>query len=94
MIIIAGEITVKPETTDDFREKLLAHRENSMAQDGCRGFDIAEVHDTKGVFLVWECYVDEDAFEAHKTAPFMAEFREQTKDLVTGFKLVAGDLLR
>lgn len=94
MIVIAVEITVKPELTDEFREKLLKHRENSMEQDSCRGFDISEVHDAKGVFLIWECYADEDGFDAHKKAPFMAEFQNATQGMITGRKMVAGDLLR
>lgn len=91
MYVVAVNLVVAPENADRFADRLKRHAENSLTQEGCIGFSVSRDHAEPGSFHLWEVYRDADAFEAHKNADFMAEFREFSAPLLLNRVLATGD---
>jgi quinol monooxygenase YgiN len=93
MYVVAVNLVVAPDNADAFAERLKLHAKNSLTQSGCVGFSVSRDHDQAGSFHLWEVYTDADAFEEHKNADFMAEFREFSTPLVINRVLATGELI-
>lgn len=91
MLVIAVKLVVAPENAEKFEARLKQHAENSKTQEGCVGFVVAADRAQKGAYNLWETYKDDDAFQEHVNADFMADFREFSKDLVIERVLAQGD---
>jgi len=91
MYVVAVNLVVAPENADGFADRLKQHAKNSLTQEGCLGFSVSRDHDTPGSFHLWEVYKDADAFEEHKNADFMADFREYSTPLVLNRVLATGE---
>ncbi len=82
MFISAVHVHVKPDRVDDFKAMIHANHLGSIAEPGCLRFDVAQSKDDPTHFLLWECYVDEDAAAFHKTTPHYLAFKEQAPELM------------
>lgn len=82
MIVIAVKLVVAESDATAFEARLKQHAANSLTQDGCKGFLVARDQENPGAFQLWESYTDMAAFEEHKAADFMADFREFSTPLV------------
>ena len=91
MYIVAVNLVVDAAEADAFAERLKQHAQNSLTQAGCLGFSISRDHDAPASFHLWEVYKDADAFEEHKNADFMADFRDYSAPLVKTRVLATGD---
>ncbi len=96
MIVIHVDYRVKPECVEDFRDRLRRHAKNSLAEPGCRTFDVAQADDDAGRFFIWEIYTDDAAVKHHGEQASLAEFREAAGPMtvsreVAMAKLVSGD---
>ena len=93
MVIVAVEIIVDEAQADAFATAVAKHRENSLGDEGCLGFDVARDDRNPARFLIWETYHDAAAFEVHKNAPFLAAFRDATQGMVTSRDITVASLL-
>ncbi|MCR9174380.1 MAG: antibiotic biosynthesis monooxygenase [Alphaproteobacteria bacterium] len=91
MYVVAVNLVVAPENAAKFEERLKLHAKNSLTQSGCHAFSVSRDHDAAGSYHLWEVYKDADAFEEHKNADFMADFREFSGPLVLNRVLATGD---
>jgi quinol monooxygenase YgiN len=91
MYIVAVTLVVDPENADAFAERLKQHASNSLTQSGCLGFSVSRSHDNPASFNLWEVYKDADAFEEHKAADFMADFRDFSAPLLKERVLATGE---
>ena len=91
MYVVAVNLVVDPKDADAFADRLKQHAKNSLTQSGCLGFSVSADHDAPGSFHLWEVYKDADAFEEHKNADFMADFRDFSTPLVKNRVLATGD---
>jgi autoinducer 2-degrading protein len=82
MFIQLVRVHVKPDKVDTFRELIRANHEGSVREPGCLRFDVAQSKDDPTRFVLWECYVDEEANRFHKTTPHYLAFREAMGDLM------------
>ena len=67
--------TVAPENSDDFAKALEILEKESKAEDGCVLYAVYKVKETEGRYTVLESWADKEAFEAHRVAPHIAEFK-------------------
>ena len=93
MVIVAVELIVDETQADAFATAVAKHRENSLGDEGCLGFDVARDDANPARFLIWETYRDAAAFEVHKGAPFLAAFRDASQGMVTSRELTVATLL-
>lgn len=82
MFIAAVHVYVKPDKVDEFKRQIRANHLGSIAEPGCLRFDVAQSREDAGEFLLWECYVDEEAAAFHKTTPHYLAFKEQMPELM------------
>lgn len=75
--VVAVELLVKPEHTAAFRALIGRHAAASKGEEGCTLFEVAEVADDPGRFLLHEVYRDERAYADHRASAHYAHFREQ-----------------
>jgi autoinducer 2-degrading protein len=83
VFIAAVHVYVKPDKIDEFKEKIRANHEASIAEPGCLRFDVAQSKEDPTKFLLWEVYVDEAANKYHKTTPHYLAFKEQMPGLMS-----------
>jgi len=78
-----AHLRVRAEVVDQFKARLLRHASISVTQEpGCSRFDVHQERGDPTLFLLVESYVDEAAFEAHRTSPHYLAFREDVKEWV------------
>ena len=82
MFIAAVHVYIKPDKVDDFKQMIRANYLGSIAEPGCLRFDVAQSRDDPTEFLLWECYVDEAARDAHRATAHYQAFKAQAPELM------------
>ena len=83
MLLHTAHLRVHAEAVEPFRVRLLRHAHDSVTHEaGCTRFDVHQERGNPTLFLLFECYADEAAFELHRTSPHYLAFREDVKDWV------------
>ncbi len=80
MFVILGVRRVKPEYVDDYVKTMSEMTALAMAEPGCLRYDLLRDNDDPTVFILYECFVDEEAARAHQTAPAHDRWREMAAD--------------
>jgi (4S)-4-hydroxy-5-phosphonooxypentane-2,3-dione isomerase len=76
--VIVVEFRTLPGHADAFEQAVLGNARRSLADEpGCRQFDVCRRADEDGVFLLYERYDDEAAFQAHLASPHFKAFDRQ-----------------
>jgi quinol monooxygenase YgiN len=81
-LAIVGTIEVVPGRKEQLLPLLMAHRTRSLSEPGTLHFEVLAPQDEDSKVLVFEVYRDEDAFELHRSAPSIAQFRVETAGMV------------
>lgn len=95
MISVIATITVKPGCREEFLRLFNANVPNVLAENGCvEYFPAVDVDSGIGIqssdgesVVVIEKWNSLDALHAHLAAPHMKQYKEDTKDMVTGLSL-------
>ena len=87
-LAIVATIEVAPGKRDEVLPLLLAHRARSLRDEpGTLQFDVLVPREDASKLLLYEVYQDDAAFEAHRNARSIAQFREESAGL--GIKISA-----
>ena len=84
MHVTLVEINVKPDRIDDFLRVFTANHEGTIAEPGCRRFDVLQDPDDPTSFTIYEAFVDAAAVKAHKTTPHYLKVKAELEDIMTG----------
>lgn len=96
MIKVIAKITVKDECVNEFVKIFKANVPNVLAEDGCIEYVPAKDVDSglppqggvsENIITVVEAWESLDHLYAHLEAPHMLDYKEKTKDMVTGVEL-------
>ncbi|VIO78913.1 hypothetical protein CI1B_75860 [Bradyrhizobium ivorense] len=80
-LAIIATIDVAPGTRDKVLPLLMAHRTRSLKDEpGTLEFNVLVPRDDAAKLLLHEVYQDEAAFEAHRNAPSIAQFRKESAE--------------
>ncbi len=83
MLVIAAEISVKPDQIDAFKDLIAWQAESSVAEEpGCQQFDVCQAEWDPNQFLLYEVYSDADAFDAHMAVPRFKEFFDKASPMM------------
>ena len=96
MFSLMVQMEVRPGRREDFLAGMAANAEASVRHEpGCLRFDVCSVAGDDHRFVLYELYVDAEAFAAHKASPHFAEWREVAERvLVPGSQVnTPGELL-
>jgi autoinducer 2-degrading protein len=97
MFSLMVQMEVRPGLREDFLAGMGANAEASVRDEpGCLRFDVCSVEGDEDRFVLYELYVDADAFTEHKASPHFARWREVAERvLVPGSQVnTPGRLLR
>jgi autoinducer 2-degrading protein len=96
MFSLMVQMEVRPGRREEFLAGMAANAEASVrSEPGCLRFDVCSVAGQENRFLLYELYVDADAFAAHKASPHFARWREVAERVLVRDSQVntAGQLL-
>lgn len=80
MFVLSVELEIAEQNRDDFAAAISRQARTSVASEpGCLRFDVAVSRDDPNIFLLYEIYSDEDAFEEHKKMDHSVASGELTK---------------
>ena len=74
MIVVSGVLKMNPDKHDEFAEAAVKMAAASNAEEGIVTYGFYADPAERGVFRVFEEYVDDDALKSHSSTPHMAEF--------------------
>ncbi|HUR77988.1 MAG TPA: putative quinol monooxygenase [Acidimicrobiales bacterium] len=74
MIVVSGVLKFNPDKHDEFAEAAIKMSAASNAEAGVSAYGFYADPSERGVFRVFEEYVDDDALASHSSSPHMAEF--------------------
>jgi len=81
--VVIAEFKVRPEAVDQFRELMTRHAHRSVTtEDGCFQFDVCQLRDDPGRFVLYERYANEAAYVQHRADPRHAQIITQITPLV------------
>jgi len=78
MFLVIASYRVAAGRADDVREILSRHSKASEAEPGCLGFKAHQSLDDPECFVLYETYIDREAFEAHRLTEHFKTNVEQT----------------
>ncbi len=82
--IVIAEFYLKPGTMDAFLKLAMEDSARSQAdEEGCLGFDVLVPQNKEDVVILYETYVDAEAFEVHKRMPHYKPFVEGIPSLLS-----------
>ena len=88
-LALIGTIEFVPGARERVLAALAAHKARALADEpGTLGFEILVPREAEDKVHLYEVYADDDAFEAHRNAPSIARFREETAGIVTGLTVM------
>ncbi|MBE9169328.1 antibiotic biosynthesis monooxygenase [Pleurocapsales cyanobacterium LEGE 06147] len=81
-LTLIGRLQAKPGKENALRNALIKLVPLSRAEAGCINYDLHEVLDTPGLFLLYENWTDRAALDLHFSLPHSQEFASITLDLL------------
>jgi (4S)-4-hydroxy-5-phosphonooxypentane-2,3-dione isomerase len=82
MLLAAVTFRIVPERAEAFRDRVAKQAADSLAEPGCRRFDVwCDTGDCTHVFL-FETYDDRAAFDAHLASDHFRDFEADTRSWV------------
>ena len=83
--VVAASLSVKKKYLDEFTKRVKRHANNSVTQEpGCISFEVSVDNTDPRRFLLYEVYLDEVAFDKHKTYAFMKKHLDVTAPMLDG----------
>src|SRR5690349_15870793 len=74
MFVLLVQFVVKAGAEERVKDFLRKLEENTRREPGCQLFIASQSNDNPRKFCLYEQYVDEAAREAHRAAPYFAEY--------------------
>jgi (4S)-4-hydroxy-5-phosphonooxypentane-2,3-dione isomerase len=94
MFSLVVQLEVRPGSREEFLAGMTANAELSVRDEaGCLRFDVCSVDGDENRFVLYELYVDADAFAAHKQTPHFQAWREVADRVVAAQLNTPGVLL-
>ena len=85
--VILVEQTINDGAMDSYLSAIRENARASRQEAGCLRFDVLRVEDSSDTVLLYEIYVDEAAFEAHRKTAHFAKFDSLRKLMIKGSRV-------
>ena len=84
--VLEVELEINDGKMDEFMAVVLENAANSRKEPGCLRFDVLRPDDAPNSVVLYEIYVDEGGYNAHRQTAHYAKFDAGRKPLVKGVK--------
>lgn len=82
-VALVVELKIAPGKLDSFLARATRHAQTCLAsEEGCLRFDVLVAKDAADRVFLYELYADQAAVEAHLSTPHMAQYLEDTKEMI------------
>ncbi|HIN27444.1 TPA: antibiotic biosynthesis monooxygenase [Candidatus Poribacteria bacterium] len=82
---VSAILRVKKRYLKEFNKRIRQHARNSVTKEpGCISFEVSVADSNPQKFLLYEVYIDEDAFKTHTEMPFMIKHLKETAVMMDG----------
>ncbi len=82
---VTAILRVKKRYLKEFNRRIRRHAKNSVTREpGCISFEVSVASSDPQKFLLYEVYVDEEAFKVHTEMPFMIKHLKETATMMDG----------
>ncbi|MBV8074445.1 MAG: antibiotic biosynthesis monooxygenase [Candidatus Eremiobacteraeota bacterium] len=85
--VILVEQMVNDGAMDAYLDAIRENARASRQEAGCLRFDVLRVEDSSNTVMLYEIYVDEAAFQAHRETKHFAKFDSLRKLLIKGSRV-------
>lgn len=83
--VVVATLSVKQQYLGEYTKRIRRHARNSVTKEpGCISFEVGIDSSNPRRFLLYEVYVNEEAFQAHTQYPFMTKHIEETAKMLDG----------
>jgi quinol monooxygenase YgiN len=94
MYVVVARFEARPEEAGEVARLLAAMIPHALEEPGCHAYFVNRLVDDPAVFLLYEQYVDADAFDAHlRTEPFERIVKGQVVPLLADRRREIYDLV-
>lgn len=76
-IVCLSQMKAKRGSEEILRKALVALIDKTLAESGCIAYELWEVCEESGAFIMYERFVNEEAYEAHVQAEYIQDFIRQ-----------------
>ncbi|MEE8436005.1 MAG: putative quinol monooxygenase [bacterium] len=80
--VVTAEFRARPECVAAFGAFMDRHAALSREEPGCLAFDVCQAPNDGAVFVLYEVYLDEAAYQAHRATPHYGRFQKTAPDLL------------
>ncbi|MGA3036346.1 MAG: putative quinol monooxygenase [Vulcanimicrobiaceae bacterium] len=84
--VLYVELVLNEGAMDEFMPIVLENAANSRQEPKCLRFDVLRPHDTTDTIVLYEIYVDESGFDAHRETAHYKKFDAARKPLMKSAK--------
>lgn len=74
MFVLSVDLRIKPENAETFIAKALENAAHSRKEPGCKQFDVLVDPKDRTRVMLYEVYLDEEAFEAHQQSAHFKKY--------------------
>lgn len=78
-LVIVARIQAKPNKHEELERELLILVLQTKKEEGCLQFDLYKAKNEVGVYILWECFVNQHAFNEHLQMPYTKAYFEKAK---------------
>jgi quinol monooxygenase YgiN len=83
-LVLVVEVTVRAGRMAEYLAIAAENaRQSVTTEPACRRFDVAQAEDEADRVVLYEIYVGQPGYEAHRQTAHYARYKEATRDLVT-----------
>ena len=94
MFSLVVQMEVRPGFREEFLTGMTANAHTSVRDEpGCLRFDVCSVEEDENRFILYELYVDAEAFAAHKQAPHFSAWRQVAERVLVSQQNTTGRLV-
>jgi len=80
--VVMAEFRARKECIAEFGAFIDGHATFSRMEPGCLTFDVSQDAEDEALFLFYEVYTDEQAYQAHRAMPYHPRFFEMAAPLL------------
>ncbi len=94
MHVVVVQVTVRPESLEEFKAAILHNARQSVATDpGCLRFDVVQHYDDPTRWVFYEVYTDREAHAVHRESAHFRAYGQVAQHAVVSKTAITGTLV-
>ena len=82
-VILVAQIQAKPNRHLELKQELTLLVKQTQTETGCQQFELYQAERDPHLFVLWECFTTQSAFELHMQQPYTKTYFELVKPNLT-----------